>query len=306
MQTDIPLKRLTTLRASDLLPLLNIPDATVVAVETLELPASATRLDNVLRLRSAGGQEYLHVVEWQGYPDPVVLWRLTGYLAWLGQRYREVAAIGTIIYLNPSADAGDTLRQTVDGRDLLAWQLPAVRLWELDALAAAEQGSVGLAVLSPLMRGATAELVEQVVVQVLEQAPLAQQADLLSILGVFAEPLIESQAFVRLVGKEKLMSSDLITYLVDEKVAEVERKVTEEYQQKLEEYEQKLTAMARTVQEAVEDTVILRFPNTPVFLVRNIRSVTDVERLAALRRALLRAPDQAYAEALLAAIPTAS
>jgi hypothetical protein len=306
VQTDIPLKRLTTLRAPDLLPLLNIPDATVVAVETLELPASATRLDNVLRLRSAGGQEYLHVIEWQGYPDPAVLWRLTGYLAWLGQRYRDVTVIGTVIYLNPSADAGDTLRQTVDGRNLLVWQLPVVRLWELDAVAAAEQGSVGLAVLSPLMRGATADLVEQVVVQVLEQAPLAQQADLLSILGVFAEPLIESQAFVRLVGKEKLMSSDLITYLVDEKVAEVERKVTEEYQQKLEEYEQKLTAMARTVQEAVEDTVILRFPNTPAFLVRNIRSVTDVERLAALRRAVLRAPDQAYVEALLAAIPAAS
>lgn len=66
MQTDIPLKRLTALRANDLLPLLASAEATVIAVETLELPASATRLDNVLRLRSVGGQEYLHVIEWQG------------------------------------------------------------------------------------------------------------------------------------------------------------------------------------------------------------------------------------------------
>ncbi len=69
MQTDIPLKRLTLLRAADLLPLLGAPHARVVAVESLELPASATRLDNVLRLRSAQGQEYLHVIEWQGYHD---------------------------------------------------------------------------------------------------------------------------------------------------------------------------------------------------------------------------------------------
>lgn len=55
MQTDIPLKRLTTLRAHDLLPLLASEEATVIAVEALELPASATRLDNVLRLRSIGG-----------------------------------------------------------------------------------------------------------------------------------------------------------------------------------------------------------------------------------------------------------
>lgn len=288
MQTDIPLKRLTSLRAHDLLPLLNIVDASVVAVETLELPASATRLDNVLRLRSAGGQEYLHVVEWQGYPDTAVLWRLAGYLAWLGQRERDHAVVGTVIYLNPAADAGETLRQTVDGRDLLLWPFPVVRLWDLDALAAVERGSIGLAVLSPLMRGATAELVEQVVVQVLDQAPFTQQADLLSILGIFSEPLMDSASFVRMVGREKLMSSDLISYLVDEKVAEVER----EY--------------VKDAQDAVEDIVTLRFPKTPVILVRNIRSVTDRERLTVLRRALLQAPDQAAAEALLAAIPPAA
>lgn len=113
-----------------------------------------------------------------------MLWRLAGYLAWLGQRHLEQVVIGTVIYLTPASDAGDTLRQTVDGRDLLAWQVPAVRLWELDALDAAQHGSLGLAVLSPLMHGATVALVEQVVSQVLTEAPLTQQADLLSILGV--------------------------------------------------------------------------------------------------------------------------
>jgi predicted transposase YdaD len=302
VQTDIPLKRLTTLRAFDLLPLLNITEAAVVAVETLELQASATRLDNVLRIQSAGGQEYLHVIEWQGYTDPFVLWRLAGYLAWLGQNGRAKTVVGTVIYLTPAADVGNSLRQTVDGRDLLVWEIPAVRLWELDAVDTAQRGNVGLAVLSPLMRGASAELVEQVVTQVLSHAPLVQQADLLSILGVFAEPLIDTERFVGLVGKEKLMSSDLITYLVDEKVAEVERRYAEAERRHAEELEQKLAAVLRTLHDAVEDTVILRFPNTPAVLVRKLRSVSDLEQLASLRRKVLEAPDQAAVEALLATL----
>lgn len=56
------------------------------------------------------------------------------------------------------------------------------------------------------------------------------------------------------------------------------------------------------MQQAVEDTVILRFPNTPIVLVRKLRSVSDLERLAAVRRKVLEAPDQAAVEALLAAL----
>ncbi|RRR65523.1 MAG: hypothetical protein EI684_22885 [Candidatus Viridilinea halotolerans] len=317
MQTDIPLKRLTALCAHDLLPLLSNGEAHVIAVETLELPASATRLDNVLRLRSSGGQEYLHVIEWQGYTDPAVLWRLLGYLAWLGQRHHQQVVIGTVIYLNPASDVGDTLRQTVDGDDLLVWQVPVVRLWEQDAEEAVQRGPLGLAVLSPLMRGATEALVKQVVSQILTDAPLTQQADLLSILGVFAEPLMPTERFVALIGKERLMSSDLITYLVDEKIAtiekEIEKKIEKEIEKKIEkeiekkyadELQQTRITLSRAIQELVEDTVIFRFPATPAVLVRNIRSCTDAEQLAALHHAILQAPDQPTVEALLTALPT--
>jgi hypothetical protein len=62
----------------------------------------------------------------------------------------------------------------------------------------------------------------------------------------------------------------------------------------------------KDAQDAIEEIVTLRFPNTPIVLVRNIRSVPDRERLTVLRRALLQAPDQAAAERLLATIPTAA
>jgi hypothetical protein len=56
------------------------------------------------------------------------------------------------------------------------------------------------------------------------------------------------------------------------------------------------------LQQAIEDTVILRFPNTPIVLVRKLRSVSDPKQLAALRSNVLEAPDQAAVEALLATL----
>jgi hypothetical protein len=73
VKTDIPLKVLTMQHGADLLPLFGMPSAELVRVETIELPATRTRLDNVLHIRSPNGQEYLLVVEWQGYTDKAIL-----------------------------------------------------------------------------------------------------------------------------------------------------------------------------------------------------------------------------------------
>jgi hypothetical protein len=59
MKTNVPLKRIVQLRPADLLLLLGAGNAEVVGVETLELPASTTSIDTVLRLRQNDGQEYL-------------------------------------------------------------------------------------------------------------------------------------------------------------------------------------------------------------------------------------------------------
>lgn len=56
------------------------------------------------------------------------------------------------------------------------------------------------------------------------------------------------------------------------------------------------------LQQAIEDIVIVRFPNTPIVLVRKLRAVNDLEQLAVLRRKVLEAPDQAAVEELLAAL----
>jgi hypothetical protein len=123
------------------------------------------------------------------------------------------------------------------------------------------------------MRNASSELVEQAVQVILQQAPLTQQADLLVILGVFGEPLIPGERFVRLVGKERLMTSDLVTYLMEEQVAEREARYVEE------------------LQHTLEATIAARFPQAPLGLALTIRRITQPDDLHRLIVAVVRAPD---------------
>jgi len=187
--------------------------------------------------------------------------------------------------------------------------VPTVRLWQLDAEAAVRQGGLGLAVLSPLMQGTSVALVEQVITQLLSTTSRTQQADLLSILGVFAAPLIAPNRFIQLVGREQLMASDLISYLFKEQIAEHEQRIeraTAETQRALAETQQAIAetqqAIAET-QQAIADIATLRFPNLPDVLVQRIQFVREPDQLRVLRQSMLRATNQAAVEALLAAIP---
>lgn len=56
------------------------------------------------------------------------------------------------------------------------------------------------------------------------------QGELLATLGIFAEPMMHIKRFIRLVTKERLMESELISYLLKEKTAELveEKAVLEE------------------------------------------------------------------------------
>ncbi len=224
MKTDLPLKLLSLLRTADLLPFLGLPATDVVEVVVRELPTTRRALDTLIRIRSPQGQEYLHLLEWQGYGDRAALWRLGGYMALVGQTEPQTTIVGTIVYLKPADDVGDTLTMVVDGEVQHQWGFRCIRLWEQDAVAAVATGNLALATLSPLMRGADAPLVEQAVQLVLQTAPPAQQADLLSILGVFAAPLMAPEQFIHLVTKEKLMSSELMEYLAQDIIAEQEAK----------------------------------------------------------------------------------
>jgi hypothetical protein len=202
-----------------------------------------------------------------------VLWRLAGYLSWIGQRTPTIPVIGTLIYLAPQYDVGNTLDQVIDGVTVHSWPINTIRLWEYDAAKALASGALGQIVLSPLMRNADQHIVEAAAQAVLRQAPLPQQADLLVILGVFAEPFVAADRFVRLVGKERLMASDLVTYLMEEQVAEREMRYASE------------------LQRTLEAAIAARFPEAPLGLALMIQRIIKPEQLHRLIIAAIQTPD---------------
>jgi hypothetical protein len=323
MRTDVPLKTLTRLCATDMLALLGVADAEVLGVDTLELPTTATAVDTVLYLRTPAHGPYLHLLEWQGYRDTRFLWRVLAYLGWLGQNREERPVAASLVYLQQSDDVGDTLTQEVPGQGAWTVRFHCVRLWEHDAAAAVHSGRPGLAVLSPLMAGATEALVEDAARVVLHSTVRdRRQADLLTILGILAEPVMDARQFVRLMGKEQLMASDLISYLTDELVAErtaaLQHQLEEERTVLQHQLEEERTALQRQLEEraalqrqlqqvlveAIEDTVAARFPQTPAAIVLALRDVQDPKQLRQALRAVQHAADQATVEAaLLAAQP---
>lgn len=205
MKTDHTLKRLTELCPEDLLALLGAPESEVLRVETLQLPATSTSLDNLISLRGPDGRVSLHLIEWQGYTDPVFLWRVLHYASWLGQRRSERPILVTVIYLKPGDDVGDTLAQAPELPGGWMVQLNCVRLWELEAAAAVASGRRGWLALAPLLKGATPELVQQAAQTLLADVPSPAQSDLLATLGIFAEPLFSTERFIRMVTKERLI-----------------------------------------------------------------------------------------------------
>lgn len=281
MKTDIPLKRLTQLCPSDLLSLFGATGATVLRVEALELPTGKSSLDCVFHMLAPDGTPYLHLIEWQGWNDPVFLWRGLSYLGWMGQNRPERPIFLTIIYLKPSDDVGDTLLQQLPGQPGWMIQLPCVRLWEQDAQQAVASGLPGLLALSPLMHGATAVLVEEAALQLLRTTRPPVQADLLATLGVFAEPLLSAERFLQIITKERLMSSDLFTLVYEEQLAEMNQE------------RQRLYA---TIQDIIEETLMMRFPMAPIRLFKHLRQIRDTQTLHQLHQTILAAPDLATIE----------
>ncbi len=183
-------------------------------------------------------------------------------------------------------------------------QLNYVRLWELDAAAAIASSRRGWLALAPLLKGATPELVQQAAQTLLADAPSPAQSDLLATLGIFAEPLFSTERFIRMVTKERLMSSELISYLFKDQLAEFAQQQAEreaEYAQREAEYAQREAGLKATLQKMVEDAIIARFPMTPAVLVRRIGTINQPQQLEKLHHDVLLAPDLPAVEALIAA-----
>jgi hypothetical protein len=142
-------------------------------------------------------------------------------------------------------------------------------------------GLAGRAALSPLIAGATTELVERAAQEVLAGTEPGKAQ---------AESLVKADRFERLIGMERLMSSSLMEYLYKDQLAATAQVWAAEQ-------ERGTAALAL----AIEGTLAARFPQTPIASVGPVRRVRDLVRLQEVLRAVLEANDQAAAEEALRA-----
>jgi hypothetical protein len=98
-----------------------------------------------------------------------------------------------------------------------------------------------------------------------------------------------------MIGREKLMDSKLLDYLMKEREAEFQEREAELKIQ----FRQQEEQLRHDLQQLLEDTLLIHFPSTPLAVVRDMRRVENPAELRRLIVEVQRVPDLAAAERLL-------
>lgn len=229
IDTDLPLKKLFALRAADLLVLTGDRGARVETTDAVEVAATARRADFVLTLRGRAGA-YLRHVEFQSDCPPGLARRCFEYNTRL-HLHSGLPVLTTVVFLKPPGPGGRPVYEVRLGRRVLhRWRFDWIKLWEIEARATLERGSLGAAVLVPLMRASSWELVQAAAERIQAEAPHAQQPDLLSALTVFAGVRYADQDLSRLRGRVMVLEGSSAWKWLRR---EVERKVRADFKAKL-------------------------------------------------------------------------
>jgi predicted transposase YdaD len=218
MKTDIHCKLLARLCPTDLLTLTGDQDAQLLSTDVVELQDIRRTVDFVYKLQ-VGEEIYYRHIEFQAERDPEMNQRCFLYNTRMIAQY-QAPVITTIIYLFRRRRLEEPVfRVMVRGQEVNRWQFDCVRMWEMDAQAALDQGLPGLAVLVPLMKGATLPRIEQAARQIETVGAGEQQADLLALLHAFAEGKYTIEQLERIIGKERLMESTVYQWGLTEGLA---------------------------------------------------------------------------------------
>jgi predicted transposase YdaD len=217
VRTDRPLKALFERQGQSLLPFIGEHGAgvRVAAVESVELPVPKRTIDSVLRLERDGLAWYRHV-EFQAQRDADLPRRCFEYNSRLILHY-DTAVFTTAVYLLPEAerDMPDAFRLYVGDELAYEWRFDVVRLWEIDASEALQNGEAGPLALVPLLRGGGLDRVLEAV-RMLDALPKPQSADAFSVLLDFAAQRYDRATLLNVLGKDRLMQSWVWQMGVDE------------------------------------------------------------------------------------------
>jgi len=209
VDTDRPIKALFERQSQSLLPFIGEAgmDVRVTAVESVELPVPSRRIDSVLRLERDGLVWYRHL-EFQSGPDPDMPRRCFEYNSRLILHY-DAAVFTTVLYLFPGSDRDtqDAFRLYVGDCLAYEWRFDVVRLWEIDANLALQDGQAGPLALVPLLRGGDEPDKVLAAVRMLDALPRPQSADAMSALLDLASQRYDRATFWNVLGKDRVMQS---------------------------------------------------------------------------------------------------
>lgn len=160
-----------------------------------------------------------------------------------------------------------------------------MRLWK-QGTAAVASGLLGLMTLDPLMHGATDAMITTAATSLIQQTQPPVQGDLLTTFGILAEPLLPTDAFLRLVTKERLMSSDLFTTF----------------------YQDRESVWRQTMQQSIEAVILARFPHAPLQLNQILQRISAPALLQEVLQTALIVPDLSALERVIqqAAVQTSA
>jgi len=208
MDADRALKRLFKLRATDLLPVTGDRGAEVVSRQVPELNAVTRRPDFVLKLKR-GSEVYLRHLEFEMKNRKGLALRVFEYAAALAAEHGLPVA-STVMILKGPAPSSLVHEERIGGRLVCRRRIPVVRLWRMDPAATMRLG-LGGAALVGLMGRRDLRVLEAAARHIKAESSPRQCRDLWTVLRMLSEGRYTARDLERVVPKEVVMGSSLLT-----------------------------------------------------------------------------------------------
>ena len=208
MDADRALKRLFKLRATDLLPVTGDRGAEVVSRQVPELNAVTRRPDFVLKL-NRGSEVYLRHLEFEMKNRKGLALRVFEYAAALAAEHGLPVA-STVMILKGPAPSSLVHEERIGGRVVCRRRIAVVRLWRMDPAAAMRLG-LGGAALVGLMGRRNLRVLEAAARRIKAESSPRQCRDLWTVLRMLSEGRYTARDLERVVPKEVVMGSSLLT-----------------------------------------------------------------------------------------------
>jgi hypothetical protein len=184
-----------------------------VAPEDATVPASAVRMDKLLRYEVEGEADprWLHV-EIQASPTSDMPRRMFDYWSRAFPRYERLSSL--LVCLKPGRKRGEPLdlftAAGVDGSEIVRFRFAVVRLWKLRAADLIASRAAGLLPLVPFAAGTSPDTIDEALKILDSVEPVRHRAELQAVLATFAGQVFPGIDWLGRMPEEILMENTFL------------------------------------------------------------------------------------------------